>query len=130
MSDQSSTRIVGLHTVGITVSDQDRALEFYVDKLGFETRLDAPFGESRWIEVAPPGAVTTIALVAAGSGAPAGGADTGIRLATEDADTDHAALLERGVDVDPEVMRMGDYVPPMFSLRDPDGNALVVVGSF
>ena len=130
MSDQNTTRIVGLHTVGITVSDQDRALEFYVGKLGFETRLDAPFGESRWLEVAPPGAVTTIALVAAGSGAPAGGADTGIRLATEDADADHAELLERGVDVDPEVMRMGDYVPPMFSLRDPDGNALVVVESF
>ena len=49
-------------------SDQDAALEFYVGTLGFEKRLDGEFGDGqRWIEVAPPGAETTIALVPQGS---------------------------------------------------------------
>jgi catechol 2,3-dioxygenase-like lactoylglutathione lyase family enzyme len=111
--------ITGVANVGVPVTDQDRALEFYVGTLGFETRRDLPFGDGRWIEVAPPGAATTIALVPAGVPA-------GIRLGTHDADGDHAALLARGVDADPEVMRMPD-APAMFGLRDPDGNTLILV---
>ena len=114
-----STCITGVGTVAIPVTDQDRALEFYVGQLGFETRRDVPFGDGRWIEVAPPGAATTIALVPAGIPA-------GIRLTTQDADTDHADLRARGVDADPEVMRIPD-APPMFGLRDPDGNHIWVV---
>jgi catechol 2,3-dioxygenase-like lactoylglutathione lyase family enzyme len=115
-----------VRTVGIPVTDQDRALEFYVGKLGFEKRLDAPFGEGRrWIEVAPPEASTTIALVPTHEGAPTGN-DTGIRLTTEDADADHADLLKRGVDVDAEVLRWPG-VPPMFAFRDEDGNTLEIV---
>ena len=115
----STTRIIGIGTVGIPVTDQDRALEFYVGKLGFEKRRDLPFGPGRWIEVAPPGSPTTIALVPAG-------VPTGIRLATADAAADHTALQAGGVDVDPEVMRFPD-APAMFSLRDPDGNTLILV---
>jgi catechol 2,3-dioxygenase-like lactoylglutathione lyase family enzyme len=85
-----TTRIVGIGTVGVPVSDQDRALEFYVGKLGFETRRNMPFGPGRWIEVAPPGSATTIALVP--EGVPAG-----IRLMTTDADGDHADLRAGGV---------------------------------
>ena len=48
-------------------------------------------------------------------------------LATEDADADHADLRERGVEADAEVMRMGDFVPPMFTFRDPDGNRFRMV---
>jgi catechol 2,3-dioxygenase-like lactoylglutathione lyase family enzyme len=121
------TRLSELHTVAIPVTNQDRALEFFLDKLGFEKRMDVPFGGGqRWVEVAPPGAVTTIALVRAGDGMPTG-IDTGIRLTSEDAEADHADLLARGVDADPEVIRMGG-VPAMFALRDPDGNRLVIVG--
>jgi catechol 2,3-dioxygenase-like lactoylglutathione lyase family enzyme len=115
----STTRITAVGTVGVPVTDQDRALEFYVGKLGFEKRRDLPFGPGRWIEVAPPGSPTTIALVPAG-------VPTGIRLATEDATADHTALQAGGVDVDPEVMRIPD-APAMFSLRDPDGNTLILV---
>ncbi|MGI8756453.1 MAG: VOC family protein, partial [Acidimicrobiales bacterium] len=39
------THITDVRTVSVGVGDQDRALEFYVDKLGFETRLDVPMGE-------------------------------------------------------------------------------------
>lgn len=121
------TRLTELHTVAIPVTDQDRALEFYLGKLGFEKRMDVAFGGGqRWIEVAPPAAATTIALVRARDGVPAG-IDTGIRLTSEDAESDHADLLARGVDADPELIRMG-AVPAMFALRDPDGNRLVIVG--
>lgn len=120
------TRITDIRTVGVPVSDQCRSLDFYVGKLGFEKRLDAPFGDGRWLEVAPHGATTSIALIAAPQGAPIG-VDTGIRLGTVDAESDHAALLAEGVDTDAEIMRMGDFVPPMFTFRDPDGNRLVIV---
>ena len=48
-------------------------------------------------------------------------------FSTQDVDTDHADLKARGVDVDPEVMRMGGPVPPMFWFRDEDGNKLLIV---
>jgi catechol 2,3-dioxygenase-like lactoylglutathione lyase family enzyme len=126
MTDQAKTRITDLRTVSVPVADQDRAVEFYVGTLGFEKRLEAPLGDGGcWIEVAPAGAATTIALVLAREAAPAG-VDTGIRLTTADADADHAALLASGVDADPEVLRWPG-VPPMFSFRDQDANRLVIV---
>jgi predicted enzyme related to lactoylglutathione lyase len=126
MTASTRIRVTQLGTVAVPVNDHDKALEFYVGTLGFEKRVDAPFGEGqRWVEVAPAGATTTIALAPAHPGSPAG-TDTGIRLTTEDAEADHAALLAAGVDTDPEVMRWPG-VPPMFSLRDPDGNRLYVV---
>jgi catechol 2,3-dioxygenase-like lactoylglutathione lyase family enzyme len=128
MSQISPIHITEVHTVGVPVSDQERALDFYVGKLGFEKRMDASFGPGqRWIEVAPPRAVTTIALVPAREGVPAG-VETGIRFNSEDADADHAEMMARGVDVDPDVLRFGGGVPPMFYFRDPDGNRLVIVG--
>jgi predicted enzyme related to lactoylglutathione lyase len=119
------TRISDVRTVGVPVTDQQRALEFYGGVLGFETRMDSPFPGGRWIEVAAPGATTTIALAAAQGGV-AAGVDTGIRFTTADAAADHAVLGAAGVDVDAEVLRFPG-VPPMFSFRDPDGNTLYVV---
>ena len=128
MTETTATGITQVATVGIPVGDQDRALAFYVGTLGFEKRRDAPFGPGlRWVEVAPPGATTTIALLPTPPGAvTATGTDTGIRLTTTDADTDHQALGAAGVDTDPEVMRWPG-VPAMFSFRDPDGNTLYLV---
>jgi catechol 2,3-dioxygenase-like lactoylglutathione lyase family enzyme len=124
----TSTRINKIGTVVVPVSDQDRAIEFYVETLGFEKRTDVPFGDGyRWVEVAPADAVTTIAIVPPPPGKPAGGVETGIGLETDDVDSDHADLKARGVDVDAEVSRTGDPVPPLFWLRDPDGNTLMVV---
>ncbi len=128
MNQQIRSRITHLHTVGVPVTDQERALEFYVGKLGFEKRMDASFGPGqRWVEVAPPGAMTTIALVPTREGVPTG-VETGIRLSSEDAEADHSDLSDRGVDVDREILRFGGGVPPMFYFRDPDGNRLVIVG--
>jgi catechol 2,3-dioxygenase-like lactoylglutathione lyase family enzyme len=112
--------ITHIGTVLVPVADQDRALAFYTGTLGFEVRLDAEFGAGRWIEVAPPGAATSIALVPAP-------AAVEVSLATTDADADHAGLLAHGADADAEVLRMPGGVPPMFTFRDPDGNRLRVV---
>ena len=120
-----TTRISDVRTVGVPVTDQERALEFYGGVLGFEVRLDTPFPGGRWIEVAPPGATTTIALTATSDGTPEG-VDTGVRFTTADAAADHAALTAAGVRVDGEVLRFPG-VPPMFSFRDLDGNTLYVV---
>ena len=112
----------------IPVSDQDAAVEFYVGKLGFEPRVDVPFGNGyRWIEVGLPNQDTTIALAPPPEGAPTGKRETGISLQTDDIDGYHAELKSAGVDVDEAINRMGDPVPPMFWLRDPEGNTLLVV---
>jgi len=107
-------------TVIVPVADQDKALEFYVGTLGFEIRLDGEFAPGeRWLEVAPPGAATSLALVP--------GDAIEVSLATSNAEADHAALLAAAVDADAELIRMGAYVPPMFTFRDPDGNRFRVV---
>ena len=50
-------------TITVHVTDQDKALAFYTEQLGFETRADMPMGpDQRWIEVARPGAQTRILL--------------------------------------------------------------------
>ena len=120
---ESTTRITRIGTVILPVSDQDEALEFYVGTLGFETRLDGSFGDGqRWIEVAPPGAATTIALVPQGSSA-----GVEVSFATDDAQADHSAMVAKGVDADTELIRMGEGVTPMFTFRDPDGNTFRMV---
>lgn len=123
------TRINKINTVIVPVADQDRAIEFYCEKLGFEKRLDIPFGNGyRWVEVAPGDAETTIALAPPPEGKPTGNRETGIGIQTDDIDAYHAELKSNGVDVDAAVSRQGDPVPPLFWLRDPEGNTLMVVG--
>ena len=125
---KTKPRLSQIGTVVIPVSNQDRAIEFYVETLGFEKRSDVPFGDGyRWVEVAPADAVTTIAIVPPPPGKPTGNVETGIGLNTRDIDALYAELKDAGVDVDDEVSRWGGPVPPMFWLRDPDGNALIVV---
>lgn len=130
MSDtQTSTHITQVGTVMVPVSDQDEAIAFYTEKLGLELRSDIPFGNGdRWVEVAPAGAATTLALVVPREGE-ATGIETRVAFSTTDIEADHADLQARGVDVDAEVMRMGDPVPPMFFLRDHKGNKLLVVAA-
>ena len=123
----SQLNLTKVGRVCVTVSDTDRSIEFY-ERLGFEKVVDVPMGPGmRWVEVALPGTKTTIALAPPPEDQQPGGSQTGICLDTSDVDADHAALKAAGVDVDDEVSRYGDPVPPMFWLRDPDGNSLIVV---
>ena len=122
---------LNVHTVGrvcVTVADTDRAIDFYVDTLGFEKVVDVPMGpDMRWVEVQVAGTKTTIALAPPPPGQEAGNGQTGICLDTSDVEADHATLKAAGVDVDDEISRYGGPVPPMFWVRDPDGNSLIVV---
>jgi catechol 2,3-dioxygenase-like lactoylglutathione lyase family enzyme len=125
---QSKLNLSHVGRVCVTVADTDRAVEFYVGTLGFEKVVDIPMGEAmRWVEVALPGTATAIALSPPPQGEQAGGSQTGICLDTSDVDADHAALKASGADVDEQVTRLGGPVPPMFWLRDPDGNSLIIV---
>jgi len=124
----TATGIRTINLVCIPTPDQDRAIEFY-ESIGFEKRTDTPFGGGyRWVEVYPPEGTTGIALAPPppdGDGVTP--MQTGITLRTADIDATHAEMKARGVDVDAEVSRMGDPVPPMFWFRDPTGHTLMVV---
>jgi lactoylglutathione lyase len=126
MTDTGTTaRITGIHTVGVPVTDQDKALEFYIGTLGLTTRMDVPMGGgARWIEVVAEGAPTSIALIQAKESVPAGG-ETGVRFVTDSADAFHARLQAAGADLD-DVLRWPG-VPAMFAFRDQDGNGLEIV---
>ena len=125
MTEQTAIRLTGVLNVAVPVRDHERALDFYCGTLGMEVRRDATFGpELRWVEVAPEGAPTTVALAPLPEGK-SGAVDTGIRLGTSDAEAAHAELRSRGVEVD-DILRVPG-VPLMFSVRDPEGNALYVV---
>jgi catechol 2,3-dioxygenase-like lactoylglutathione lyase family enzyme len=138
----AAARISEVGTVFVPVADQDRSLEFFVDKLGFEKRADFAYGgQHRWIEVAPPGAENTIALVPPSEGVSVGGDVARCAVATADIEADHATLRARGVDVDAEIARTGtprsglvstavsveDPVPAQFFVRDLDGNRFLLV---
>ena len=128
-----TTTTTGLATISLVcvpTLEQDKAIAFY-ESLGFEKRTDQPFGGGyRWIEVYPPEGTTGIALAPP---PPDSGAvqptNTGITLSISDIDATHAAMKELGVDVDTQVSRMGEPVPPMFWFRDPTGHTLLVVES-
>jgi catechol 2,3-dioxygenase-like lactoylglutathione lyase family enzyme len=118
------TTISNVRTIGVPVSDQDAALAFFVDTLGFAARMDAELQPGfRWIEVAAPGSPVSVALVAASEAQPSG-VDTGIRFTTPDAEAEHTAMTAAGVDVD-ELLRWPG-VPAMYDFRDPDGNTYYV----
>jgi predicted enzyme related to lactoylglutathione lyase len=123
----TATRIGTISLVCVTSPDVDRAIAFY-ESLGFEKRTDIPFGgQYRWVEVYPPVGTTGIALAPPPDGTEATPRETGIILTTDDIDASHAQFKSLGVDVDAEVSRMGDPVPPMFWFRDPTGHSLMVV---
>lgn len=114
----------GISTVAVPVTDQDRTKDLF-ERFGFATRFDADLGGGfRWIEMGPPGAATSIAIVATGDGLPTG-VDTGVRFVTNDARQAHAELGELGLDVG-ELLDW-ETAPLMFSFRDTDGNRYYAV---
>jgi lactoylglutathione lyase len=117
------TRITGIRTISIPVNDQDAALHFYTDTLGFTLLRDNPTPNGgRWIELAPGGDDAIVTLEPAAPELTRGA--IGIRFTTDDADAAHAALVAAGVATD-EILRWPG-VPAMFSFQDPDGNAFSI----
>lgn len=120
-------RITQMGRVLVPVSDQDTAIAFYTDTLGFSLVADVPFGEGdRWVEVAPPGGGAAIALVPP-RGEYQPGRMTGIAFVSADPRGDHAELKGKGVDVDAELMGGDGTVPLLFFFRDHDANQLMIV---
>lgn len=126
----NSTQATTVTNIGVamfTVSDQDAAIAFYTEKLGFELRSDmafGPAGEYRWVEVAPPGSTARLALNPPMQGEPGGG---GIGVETPDVLAEHRRLSAiGGIDLDPEPMSTPG-APLLFMMRDPDGNHIAVV---
>ena len=125
--ERTPTTMADIGVVMFTVADQDAALAFYTEKLGFELRSDTRFGEHgemRWLEVAPPGSHARLALNPPMGGAPGGGS---MGVETPDVLGEHRRLSEiGGVDLDAEPMR-SPGAPLLFMMRDPDGNHIAVV---
>lgn len=119
----TDTHITGVRAISIPVDDQDEALRFYAETLGFALVRDMPTPNGgRWIELAPGADGPVVTLERALPGTRRGA--IGIRFMTEDVDATHATLVARGVDVDEILAWPG--VPKMFAFRDPDGNAFSV----
>lgn len=130
MSDltQTPTTVTNLGVAMFTVTDQDAALAFYTEKLGYEVRADVRFGpenEMRWLEVAPPGSGARLALNPPMGQQPGGG---GIGVETPDVLAEHARLTAiGGIDLDPAPDGKIPGAPLLFMMRDPDGNSIAVV---
>ena len=124
---QAPTTLSNIGVVMFAVADQDAALAFYTEKLGFEVRGDTRFGENdemRWLEVAPPGSRARLALNPPMGGEPGGGS---IGVETADVLGEHERLSAiGGVDLVSQPTRTPG-APLLFILRDPDGNHVVVV---
>lgn len=114
-------------TVGITVGDQQRALDFYVNTLGFEKRRDDPMGpDARWIEVAPPGAQTSFVLFTPPGLEDRIGTFANIVLDCDDIQATYEDLSEKGVEfTEPPTMQPWGIMQALF--RDVDGNTFVLV---
>jgi predicted enzyme related to lactoylglutathione lyase len=109
----------------IPVQDQERALAFYRDKLGFEVTTDAPMGPgARWIELRPPGAQTGVVLFTPKGQEDRVGTFTGVSFKCADIDATYAELKARGVEFrgEPEQQPWGKFA----MLIDSEGNSFVV----
>src|SRR6478735_514550 len=95
-STQTSTTMSNIGVAMFTIADQDAAIAFYTQTLGWELRADVPFGDeggNRWVEVAPPGSAARLALNPPMGGQPGGG---GIGVETPDATAEYQRLKAIG----------------------------------
>ncbi len=110
--------------VSVPVSDQERAKEFYVDKLGFElTRDDGSVPGIRWVQVAPRGKGTSLTLVTWFETMPAGSLQ-GLVLGCDDLERDCEELAARGVEFERPLQQQPWGIEAV--IRDSDGNRLVL----
>src|SRR3954468_17857755 len=127
---EGPTTITNIGVAMFTIADQDAAIAFYTQTLGWELRADVAFGDeggNRWVEVAPPGSAARLALNAPmGEWGPGGSA---IGVETPDVEAEYARV--QGIEgvTTGEMMGGDGPVPRMFSIEDPDANHIWVVQS-
>lgn len=117
--------IKSIKFVNIPVTDQDRALAFYTQKLGFRIQTDQPFNEKqRWIELSIPGADTGVTLFTPDEHQGRIGTFTGISFLTDDVQRTYDELSGRGVEftAPPTKQPWGQFA----TFKDADGNQFVV----
>jgi predicted enzyme related to lactoylglutathione lyase len=121
------TMIKQIKFVSIPVADQNRALDFYTEKLGFTIITDQPFDEKqRWIELRVPRAETRVVLFTAEGDEDRIGTMMNMSYACDDIDKTYKELSGRGVEFEgrPEKQPWGTYA--MF--KDSEGNRFVLSG--
>jgi predicted enzyme related to lactoylglutathione lyase len=121
--------ITRVTNTGVYVGDQQRALDFYTQKLGFELRRDEPMGpEARWIEVGPKGHDTNLALYTPEGQEDRIGTFAPFVLDTDDIRATYEELTAKGVEfVQPPAMQPWGMM--MALVKDPDGNTICLVQS-
>ncbi len=116
-----------VHNAEILVSDQDRALAFYTETLGWEKRDDNSYApEYRWLTVGAPGDPVSIALSRPQPDGGTPGGANGLSIQSDDVDADYARLSAAGVRFTGpvEVMPWGDKAT---WFDDPDGNRFYLI---
>jgi predicted enzyme related to lactoylglutathione lyase len=111
--------------VSIPVADQNRALDFYTEKLGFTIITDQPFDEKqRWIELRVPKAETRVVLFTMEGDEKRVGSIMPMAFACEDVEQSYKEMSARGVEFmgPPQKQHWGSYA--MF--KDSEGNRFVL----
>ena len=117
--------ITHLKFVSVPVSDQDRALAFYTEKLGFRVATDQPFNDKqRWIELRIGSSDTRLVLFVFDEQGLKPGMMFNGALACDNVEQTHQELTAKGVTftTPPQKAPWGTFA--MF--RDPDGNTFVL----
>jgi uncharacterized glyoxalase superfamily protein PhnB len=131
--------MISIANAQLWVHDQDEALAFYTDKLGFEVRADvtmAELGDFRWLTVGPAGQTDVAIVLMAIPGPPVMDAETAeqvrslmakgfagtVFLATDDCRASYEELKARGVEFSEQPEERPYGIDSAF--RDPSGNHL------
>lgn len=111
--------------VSIAVSDQQRALEFYTEKLGFRVTTDQPMGAGqRWLELEVPGATTRVVLVTPPGQEDRIGTFSNLVFACADIEQAYQEMLDAGVEFAQPLKREPWGAGAIF--KDPDGNQFLL----
>ena len=117
--------IRGVKFVSIPTRDQDRALKFWTEQVGFQVATDQPFDEKqRWIELRIPGADTRFVLFTPTGHEDRIGGFTSLAFWSDDLDATYERLTAAGVETlgPPKKESWGSSL----LFRDPDGNTFVI----
>jgi catechol 2,3-dioxygenase-like lactoylglutathione lyase family enzyme len=117
--------IKGVKFISIPVTDQERALAFYTEKLGFRIMTDKPFDDKqRWIELSVPGSETMVVLFTPPGHENRIGGFSPATFYCDNAQRTYDELTARGVEFDgpPQKQPWGTFL----KFKDPDGNQFVL----
>ena len=115
-----NTMQMKLELVAVPVSDVDRAMAFYTEKIGFHADFDQQVREDlRFVQLTPPGSACSI-VIGVGITTMQPGSLEGLLMVVPDVQAVREELVKRGVDISEiDVQVWGSFA----YFRDPDGNS-------